>query len=277
MSLTITTLIEDSNLLNEKLEFEHGLSFFIEHDDKKILFDTGSPGGKFLINAERLNVDLSHIDYMVLSHGHYDHTGGVTDYINKYGSDFTLVVHPSVFSRRVAIEKGKEREIGNAFTEESLKQKNVTIQHVLKPMSLSPSVHVVTDFELMPEYPREHTDLRVEEKGELHVDHMPGEVVIVLNHPEGLVIIAGCSHIGVVSIIEKIRNTYGQRIYAFIGGTHLLGETENYLEKTLDYFEKSDMHKIGVCHCTGEKAEKRFAEKLGSRFFKVTTGSVIQL
>ena len=80
-----------------------------------------------------------------------------------------------------------------------------------------------------------------------------------------------------VSIIEKIRQAYDQNIYAFIGGTHLRGESDSYLEKTLDYFHQSDMQKIGVCHCTGEKAEKRFAEKLGDRFFKVTTGSIIQL
>jgi 7,8-dihydropterin-6-yl-methyl-4-(beta-D-ribofuranosyl)aminobenzene 5'-phosphate synthase len=142
---------------------------------------------------------------------------------------------------------------------------------------LSDELYAITPFEADPEMPREKTVLFYEKNGDLYEDFNPGEVVLVIKGSKGLVILAGCSHIGVVSIIEKIKKLFNENIYAFIGGTHLKGESDTYIKKAAEYFKTSEIQKIGVCHCTGEAAEKIFNESLKERFFKVTTGSRIVL
>jgi 7,8-dihydropterin-6-yl-methyl-4-(beta-D-ribofuranosyl)aminobenzene 5'-phosphate synthase len=275
--MKITTLIENTKPLDSKLKSEGALSFFVEYDGKKIIFDTGEKGKPLIYNAKKLGVDIENADYMVLSHGHYDHTGGVMPYIETYGNNFKLIINPAVFLPRYRYKDGKKDDIGTPFTMDDLKINNVETIFSEDVEAISENIHVISDFSLHPEYRMEDNGLFYEEDGVEKKDFMPGESVLVMKHEKGLVLLIGCSHSGVVSIVEKIREQYNENIYAVFGGTHLVKSSQGFIDKTVKYFKNSEIEKIGVCHCNGENAAKTFKEEIPDRYFQITTGKVINI
>ncbi len=118
MNFKITTLIENNPDENNFLLSEHGLSLYIETDEMKILFDTGQ-SGDFIENAEKLNVDLSDLKYVVLSHGHYDHSGGFRKLVDKVGNSYKLIVGEKFFNNKYKlIERDTYKYNGNSFDKE---------------------------------------------------------------------------------------------------------------------------------------------------------------
>lgn len=275
--MKITTIIENSKPADSNLECEHGLSFFVEYDGKKIIFDTGQNGKNFLENSEKLGLDIKNADYMVLSHGHYDHTGGVIPFIDAFGNDFRLIINPSVFFPRYKYKDCKKIDIGMPFGKEDLEKRNVNITYSKDIEKISDKIDVISGFTLHPEYTMEDSGLLCLEAGLEKKDFMPGESVLVIKHEKGLILLIGCSHSGVVSIIEKARKLYDEKIYAVFGGTHLVVASPGFVDKTIQYFKNSDIEKIGVCHCNGEKAGLKFKEEIPDRFFQITTGKVIEI
>lgn len=275
--MKITTIIENTRPLDSNLECEHGLSFFLEYDGKKIIFDTGSKGKNFLENAEKLDLDIKNADYMILSHGHYDHTGGVLPYVDNYGNNFKLIINPSVFYPRYKYNGKKKVDIGIPFTREDLEKRDVDMILSEGIETITDKISVISGFSLHPEYRMEDNGLFCQEKGVEKKDFMHGESVLVMKHEKGLVLLIGCSHSGVVSIIEKVRKLYGERIYAVIGGTHLVVASPGFIDRTVSYFKDSEIEKVGVCHCNGEKAGLVFKEKIPDRYFRITTGKVINI
>jgi len=128
MSLKITTLIENNPGEHKALLFEHGLSFFIEKDDCRILFDTGQSSA-YLANASQLKIDLSHLDYVVLSHGHYDHSGGFRA-LTKLTTRFTLLTGQGFFDEKYGVNNGTAEFIGNNFDETFLSYKRIKHQFI---------------------------------------------------------------------------------------------------------------------------------------------------
>lgn len=275
--MKITTIIENSKPIDSNLECEHGLSFFVEYDGKKIIFDTGKDGNNFLENADKLGLDIRNADYMVLSHGHYDHTGGVIPYVDTFGNDFKLIINPSVFYPRYKYSGSKKVDIGMPFGREDLEKRNVNTIFSEDIETISDKIDVISGFSLHPEYRMEDSGLFCQEKGVEKKDFMPGESVLVMKHEKGLVLLIGCSHSGVVSIIEKVKKLYDEKIYAVFGGTHLVVASSEFIDKTVQYFKDSKIEKIGVCHCNGEKAGHRFKEEIPDRYFQITTGKVINI
>lgn len=162
--MKITTIIENTKPADSNLQCEHGLSFFVEYDGKKIIFDTGQNGKNFLRNAEKLGLDIKSADYMVLSHGHYDHTGGVMPYVDTFGNDFKLIINPSVFYPRYKYNRKKMVDIGMPFTREDLKKRNVNTIFSENIKAITDNICVVSGFSLHPEYRMEDSGLFCEEK-----------------------------------------------------------------------------------------------------------------
>lgn len=275
--MKITTIIENTKPLDSILECEHGLSFFVEYDGKKIIFDTGKDGENFLENANKLTADIKNADYMVLSHGHYDHTGGVIPYIDTYGNNFKLIINPSVFFPRYKYSGNKKVDIGIPFTRKDLEKRKVEMIFSEDLVTISDKIDVVSNFSLHPEYRMEDSGLLCEEDGIEKKDFMPGESVLVMKHEKGLVLLIGCSHSGVVSIIEKVKKLYDENIYAVFGGTHLVVASPGFVNKTVEYFKNSQIEKIGVCHCNGANAGKIFKKEIPDRYFQITSGKVITI
>lgn len=257
MSIKITTMIENKDGCCD-LHGEFGLSMLIEDEDIKFIFDTGKTG-KFMENAEKMGIDLKDIKHMVLSHSHFDHTGGVRTFIEKCSSDFTLHISRTFFEEKHKITDLIHEFLGNNFDEKYIDNSGVKVHYIdSDEYKLSKNITLYTNFKSMNDF---ETPVRYYFRkiyDDYILDNMEDELVIAADTKEGLLIICGCSHIGIANIVENIRTRTGKKIYGIIGGLHLSKSDEERMDKVLEYFVKNDIKFFGVSHCTGEK----FIEKL---------------
>jgi 7,8-dihydropterin-6-yl-methyl-4-(beta-D-ribofuranosyl)aminobenzene 5'-phosphate synthase len=145
--IKITTLIENSIKEESLLHSEHGLSFYIQADNLNILFDTGQTGS-FVENANKLNVDLEKIDHVILSHGHYDHTGGFKRLVEEKGKSFQLITGEKFFNNKYKYDGIKYTCIGNSFDEKYVEENKISIKYINEDtFNLSNNILVVSNFE----------------------------------------------------------------------------------------------------------------------------------
>jgi len=276
MEVIITTLIENKLEGNLNLWAEHGLSIHIEIDGINVLFDTGQTG-KFLENSKILNVDLKKTDYVFMSHGHYDHTGGFEKFVEDIGAKFRLFVGKDFFNEKYKmVDDGKLVFIGNSFNKDYLEQKKISVKYVSEDiLEISENLMVFTNFIGKDKYVNVNETMFVKNGEDYEIDRFPDEISLGVKTEKGLIVIVGCAHIGVANILETISERTGLKIYGLIGGTHLIAADENKIHNTANYLEEKGIELIGVSHCTGEKAENILMEKFTDKFFKNNTGTKI--
>lgn len=285
--MKITTLMENSLQKDKELYKEHGISFFIETENENILFDTGKTG-KFVDNAKKLNIDLNKTNYLVLSHSHYDHCGGVKNFLDNFNVSPELYVSKKFFtnSNKYYYSDGSKKldfaqevgynYIGIDFDEKYIKDKNVKINLINEDITkLNDKVYIFGNFEKLNDFETRNLNMKIKKEEEYIVDTFEEEVVMGFDTEKGLVILLGCSHPGILNIIDTIVKRTGKKIYAVLGGTHLVEANEKRINKTIEHLEKLDIKVIGVSHCTGEKAIEMFKEKCED-FFIDSTGTVVE-
>jgi 7,8-dihydropterin-6-yl-methyl-4-(beta-D-ribofuranosyl)aminobenzene 5'-phosphate synthase len=280
--LKITTLIENSLGENQDLYNEHGLSFYIETSDKNILFDTGK-SGKFIDNAKSLNVDLTKTDYLLLSHGHYDHCGGVRRLLNDFD------IHPKFFIseyffkcadkyRHLFLDnKDSYKYIGIDFDKTYIKDAKLDIHYIdTDTIKLCDCVYVFTNFERTCSFEKLNPNMKMKIDETYVMDQFKDEIALGIDTEKGLLILVGCSHPGILNIIESIRKRTDKKIYGVLGGTHLVEADKDRINKTIQYFKDNNIDLIGVSHCTGEEAIKMFQSQVDN-FFINSTGTQLIL
>ena len=271
MALKITTLIENTKGEHLALKSEHGISFFIEKDEHKLLFDTGQ-SGTFLENAEQLQIDLSDLEYVIISHGHYDHSGGLQALMG-IAKKFELIIGDGFFNKKYGYKNNSYEFLGNNFNEEFLIKKRIPYRFVKNEIyEILPGLYVITNFPRIYKDEVINTRFKLMEDGKFVNDPFNDEVLVAIDTPEGLVILLGCSHPGMKNMLDSTRNLLKKPIYAVLGGTHLVEANDNSLDISMDYLNKGDIKVIGVSHCTGQKAmtDLRISN---DRYFHNSTGS----
>lgn len=272
----ITTLIENKSGEHLGLQNEHGLSFFVEIDNKKILFDTGK-SDVFLSNARKLNINLSQIDSVILSHGHYDHTGGIKPLVKEFGQPFSLYAHPDIFVKKYRVENESRQFLGNDFDANWLADNNIKINYAKEDvMKITNNTYLVSNFDRVSKYEKNNPLYKVKNGKDYIIDDFHDEVSMVLQTYKGLVILLGCSHAGIENIMRTVINRIGKNIYAVIGGTHLVSASLERIKETIEFVKKIDIKLIGVSHCTGETAVLEFAKVFNDRYFYNCTGTTLQ-
>jgi 7,8-dihydropterin-6-yl-methyl-4-(beta-D-ribofuranosyl)aminobenzene 5'-phosphate synthase len=271
MSLKITTLIE--NLPDEagKLKFEHGFSVFIETADKRILFDTGQTGA-FTKNAEDLGIDLQSVDMVILSHGHYDHTGGVPELLSVRKEQTLFYAGKEFFLPKYKrMEDDSWKYNGNPFGKELLPQLHYINQDVIK---ISDGLFLFKNFVRQNDFETVNPKFFVKTEEGYEQDLFPDEIALGIETKQGLVLIVGCSHVGIVNIVRTVKERTGLAVYSVLGGTHLVEADEERLDKTMEALRECGLTQIAVSHCTGEPGMERVAREFGSNFVKNNTGHV---
>jgi len=281
--LTVYTLLEDYVGYETTFYGQHGISFLIEvvtgNMRRRILFDAGQSGKPILYNMGNLRLNPKEIDMIFLSHCHYDHTGGLVEILKAVGRKVPVVAHPNIF-RRNLVKEEKFRHVGIKETKEETEKYGAVWILDSQPRKLMEGI--ITTGEIPKaervDFEKEVTlGLYTIEDGMLIRDEMLDDISLVIQTGEGLVIVSGCSHAGIVSITNKSKQITGSpKVKAIIGGYHLIDAEDERIKKTVKSLKELEV-KIYTGHCTGLRAECEFLREFGVRFEKLHSGKIIRL
>ena len=265
-TIEVTVLVEDS-VRQRGLAGEHGLSFLIELPKHTILFDLGQTD-LFIKNAKALHRHLEKVKSIVLSHGHYDHGGGLP-YLQNLVQGFTLYLHPDSLQRKYVNRGVHREEIGLNWTEQTVKEMGGAIKFVTEAQKL-PFGGLLTG-EIIRNLPGDEQLVGETDYGP---DRLCDDQALVLPTPQGSIIVVGCSHAGLLNTLEQAKRiTKDKRIRAVIGGFHLLHADDQKITATLERIRELDVGLWGPCHCTGVRAQVSLLQAFPQRVRCLTTGS----
>jgi 7,8-dihydropterin-6-yl-methyl-4-(beta-D-ribofuranosyl)aminobenzene 5'-phosphate synthase len=276
MEIRISTLSE--NTANYGFLAEWGLSILVEIDNLKILVDTGLSFSA-VHNAQLMGIDLSTIDRIVLSHSHPDHTGGLRD-ILKLRRGIEVIAHPDILSPKYGRrnEESQERYIGIPFSREELDSIGARFKLETKPVFITDRVMTTGEIPMLTDYEGIGDNFFVKERENLRPDNLADDLALVIDTDFGLVVILGCAHRGIINTVRHAQNLTGKGlVYAVIGGTHLIGASEERTKKTIADLRDMGIRKLGVSHCTGFQASVQLAQEFKDIFFLNNAGTQFAL
>ncbi|MBN2250034.1 MAG: MBL fold metallo-hydrolase [Campylobacterales bacterium] len=235
MNHPVITVVFDNNPYKKGLQSGWGFSCLIEGMEKNVLFDTGAEGTILLENMQKLGITPEGIDVLVLSHAHSDHTGGVYDLLQK--NNRLTVYLPASFPENF---KRKAKEYGADIIE------------VKQPVEIIDGVYSTGEM-----------DAGIKEQA------------LILRTPQGMVIITGCAHPGIVNIIKRAKALFGEEVLLVMRGFHLHNKTGSEIKRIISEIQKLGVRYVAPCHCSGERARDLFREAYGEQYLPVGVGKII--
>jgi 7,8-dihydropterin-6-yl-methyl-4-(beta-D-ribofuranosyl)aminobenzene 5'-phosphate synthase len=261
---------------------EHGLSFFIKvyagMEEHLVLFDSGLSAECLFHNAKLLNIDLNKLEAIVLSHGHFDHTGGIMELLYKVSKKMPIILHPDVFlTRRLKYPPPIPPVNLPLLNEESIIKLGVEINKSIRPTMLASDLIMATgEVERITPFEKGFPGMEAYINGNWVVDPFKDDQGIVVNiKDKGLVVIGGCSHAGIINTVKYAKKiTKVDKVHAVLGGFHLTGPLfEPIIGATIDEMKKINPDYIVPMHCTGWNATNQFIEKMPGHVILNTVGT----
>lgn len=282
----ITVLVEDT-VHQARMRAEHGLSLHINAGGYRMLFDTGA-SALFLGNAKNLGLHLNELDTLVLSHNHYDHTGGVEFLIDLYGSVPSIFAHPKTFRQSYARPKaGGEERSGAAAARtfgfpyplglEGLQKRGIELTTNREPLEIHKNIW------LSGEVPRNCPYEDVGKKFFLdpqltQVDDLIDDQALIINADRGLIVISGCCHSGLVNTLEAAASLFpGTPVWAVVGGFHLLEADAKRIKRSVEHLKSLNPREVIAGHCTGFDALCSLRRAFGESFRRLSVGARFSL
>jgi len=261
-SVKVTTLA-DNVVYDGRLLGQFGFSALLEikaHDGKKhsILFDTGSKKGALLYNIKALKLDLSPLECIILSHGHYDHTSATVELIKKAKRKVKVIAHPNAFLPKFKIEKGKRRHHGIPRGEgktDILKAGGQVVE-TTRPTEIMPGVSTSGEIKRINPFEKiTWKNVTIIDSKQVR-DHVLDDQALFINlERHGVLVLSGCAHAGIINTLQSaLDTTKTKKLYGFIGGTHLIRPKEDRLRETVKKLKEFDLQLMSPAHCTGHKS-----------------------
>jgi 7,8-dihydropterin-6-yl-methyl-4-(beta-D-ribofuranosyl)aminobenzene 5'-phosphate synthase len=268
---SVTVLVENS-AARQGLGAEHGMSFWVESDNDRILFDTGQ-SDLFARNALCLGIDLATAAAIVLSHGHYDHTGGLKEAL-RLCPRARVHVHPAAFGPKFTRrDDGTGRSIGMPnLTQDDIRSTAVEMVNTTAVTEIVPGCFVTGSIPRTNSYEDTGGPFFVDAQCSVP-DPLEDDQAVFFRCTEGIVILLGCAHAGVVNTIEHVRAVAGGGpIHAILGGMHLRSASQDRIGRTIQAFRDHDIRLLAPAHCTGPAATRLLAEHFPGRCRQCHTG-----
>lgn len=279
-SVKITILADDYAGYGSSLVGQHGFSAFIEvavkDSVKNILFDVGQYGKLIVFNSKKLGINLANIDYIILSHRHYDHTGGLLKILKHIKKRVYIIAHPLLFKPNI-IKKPYLRDVGIPFKKDVLEKHGAKFVLTKDPLELIEGVLITGEVPRRTEFEKPIETFTLNNSGKLIPDMLMDDISLIINvKNKGLVLVTGCSHAGIVNIVKYAKElTKETSINSIIGGLHLVNASEERIEKTIRKLHEENVKTVHAGHCTGFKAHMMFSRKYKGIYNIIYTGYTI--
>jgi 7,8-dihydropterin-6-yl-methyl-4-(beta-D-ribofuranosyl)aminobenzene 5'-phosphate synthase len=274
--MTNVQILCDNNIGRMDFLGEHGFAALIAHEGKRYLFDTGQ-GHTLPHNVKQGGIALKGIDTIFLSHGHFDHTGGLAWVLEQTGPT-KVVAHPAVFARHMARLSDDPatapRYIGSPNLQDDLEATGAIFDFRETTTAIAPGLHFITGYARKPEQtPGDRQLMLVQDKDEVP-DPVAEDANLLMETAAGPVLVLGCAHGGVLNILDHVREDLGiDRLHTVLGGTHLMFYAPEQIQAAIDALEAFGVQQVAVSHCTGPRAAMTLAAHFGQRFQQAAAGS----
>lgn len=268
-------ILADNTADRDGLKAEHGLAILVSGPRRKVLFDAAASGSALLSNAKSIGINLSELNAVVISHGHYDHTGGLAAIVQQRPG-LPVYVHSGAFDRRWADRPGKPlMDISCPHSIEDLYQSGAVFHSISHPEPL-------TDWLLVSgpiAGPMRGGNMFVVRKaGEMVVDHFEDEMCLLVRGQRGWAVLTGCCHRGLKNTLRLARSlVHDAPVTAIVGGLHLAGDDIEGINETIQLVQKYEIRDIYPCHCTHPGAVNMLQQALGDRLHPMSVGSRVVL
>lgn len=276
MAVRITTLSENTAGMPGLLA-EWGLSVLVEVDGLRVLLDTGA-SISVTHNAPLLGIDLTAIDKIVISHGHYDHTGGLAPLLRQVKREIEVIAHPDMWANKYTQVGEFKRYIGPPTPRGELEGLGARFKLSREPVWITENIVTTGEVPMVTAYEEIEPIMRVKEGEKLLPDPFNDDQALIVKTNVGLVIVLGCAHRGAINTIRHAQGITGvEKVHTVIGGTHLLRASEERILLTATALQGMGVQRVGASHCTGFKASMLLAQQLGDTFFPNNTGTTVTM
>lgn len=269
-------VLSDNRQVDESLESEHGLCIYMETDKYKCLLDTGA-SNQFIRNAEKLNINLKDVDYVFISHGHSDHTGGLQAFL-EINSKAQIIISRQALSYRFFSSRNGIKKIGTDIDIEGIENRFLFVEN---EMLIENEIHVFAA--KMHDFPSPKANKTLMRKLEdkLVADDFQHELIVTFGI-EKMVVYSGCAHCGVLNILDSVKQTLHGPVSVLIGGFHLLDGSKGQYETESDITTIAEsIHSLYpetafiTGHCTGDNVYGILKKKLQDNLTRFYTGYTI--
>lgn len=267
--LRIVILVENT-VFKSGLIAEHGIAYWIETDNVRILFDTGQ-GHALPHNITSLKIPIDKTDAVILSHGHYDHSGAL-EYAMQAADSSTVYVHPHAFHPKYSCRNDTYRFVGYPNKLDCL-QKNERFIWTEHTTAIHNTIFVTGEIPRQSSFEDVGGPFFNDPFGH-EPDRLMDDQAVYFLTQEGIVVLLGCAHAGVVNTLDFIFNQTGKkRFHAVIGGMHLCNANDDRLRKTIQALKEYEFDIIAPAHCTGEKAKSQLKQEFPGQFTSCSVGT----
>ena len=278
--MRVVNLIENTKG-HDRCAYAHGLSFYVETSKHKLLVDLG-PTDAALYNAKELGIDLSKVDTVVLSHGHYDHSGGIMPFAN-INSDARIYMQETADADYYADDG--ERAEGERYRYIGIDKAIAGLSQAVKIQGdhrIDDELELFTIRKRSHDLPFTNKRLLIKENGELRRDDFVHEQYLVISEGDKKILISGCAHNGILSILDAFKEKYGAEPDMVISGFHLMkktGYTDDELRQIISIGTELMRYstKFVTCHCTGETAYEIMKTVMGDQLRYVHSGENVEV
>jgi 7,8-dihydropterin-6-yl-methyl-4-(beta-D-ribofuranosyl)aminobenzene 5'-phosphate synthase len=270
----VTCLVSNSVLVDSKFQAEHALSILVEVGMTRILFDTGCTPAILQHNCNLLGVDISRIKYIVLSHGHLDHVGGL-EWVLSQTRQPLIVSDAAIFSKK-SLREGKEYKANGLAISRDKLQSMAQLQLSEAPYALVQGIYASGRIPRMVPFEVHQDKYLVENNLMLEIDNFNDERALFVEAEKGMVVITGCCHAGINNTLTQALKTYQKPILSVIGGLHLSDAPADKVNKTATFLrEKFKPQSMHLTHCTGLETLIALRNALGVSIKDLPVGTVL--